>query len=87
MAQAWLQAQSPQSMRSAGAPAAAASPREATTGGLVRAGRVLLLAAAGYEGELAVVALAHIMRACGVSLHQAIVAASQQHAGFLVGRP
>ena len=48
---------------------------------------MLLAAAGGYEGELAVVALAHIMRARGVSLHQAIVAASEQHAAIMVGLP
>ena len=46
---------------------------------------MLLAAAEGYEGEMAIVALAHIMRTRGVSLHQAIVAASQQHAAFMVG--
>ena len=46
--------------------------------------KVLIAAAAGYEGEAAVAALAHIMRREGSTPHQALVTASQQHAALHV---
>ena len=40
---------------------------------------MLIAAAAGYEGEAAVVAVAHIMRRQGVQPYEAMIAASQRH--------
>jgi hypothetical protein len=68
-----------------GAAAAQQLPAAGSGEGWARpAGKLLLAAAVGYEGEAAVVALAHIMRSRGASAFQACVAASQQHATFMV---
>lgn len=85
-AQKWLREQrrSTSSAAELDSPAVAAEGRrEQLHEAERRAGRVLVAAAAGYEGEAAVVAVAHIMRQ-GLSPHQALVAASQRHVALHV---
>lgn len=85
-AQRWLKAQG----RRAGSPAACPAGqrgrgehRVSAVSSCEEGGRVLVAAAAGYEGEAAVVAIAHIMRQ-GLSPHEALVAASQRHVALHV---
>ncbi len=89
-AKQWLKAQGRQGPagsnkhRSGGDSAgAAAGQRDGTSADCEEERTVLVAAAAGYEGEAAVVAIAHIMQQ-GLSPHEALVAASQRHVALHV---
>ncbi|BDA44756.1 probable serine/threonine-protein kinase par-1 at C-terminar half [Coccomyxa sp. Obi] len=83
-AKQWLRAQGRQrpagssKHRSGGDSAGTAGQRDEQSASCGEERRVLVAAAAGYEGEAAVVAIAHIMQQ-GLSPHEALVAASQRH--------
>lgn len=93
VAQQWLQLQSNSRGRAKTGSAAKSSTKSAAgpvesasaAGPLPSAGgRVLLAAVAGYEGEAAVGAIAHIMQQRGIGPHEALVAASQRHVALHV---
>ena len=50
----------------------------------VPGGRVLIAGTAGYEGEAAVAAVAHLMHSAASSAHKALVQASQHHMALRV---
>ncbi|CAL8469507.1 g9048 [Coccomyxa elongata] len=83
-AKQWLKAQGRQrpagssKQRSGGDSDGAAGQRDQQRADCRGERRVLVATAAGYEGEAAVVAIAHIMQQ-GLSPHEALVAASQRH--------
>lgn len=70
---------------------AAQDPSRSCNAGITRrsscSAKVLIAAAAGLEGEAAVVALALGMLREGLTPHQALVAASAQHAALHVRAP
>ncbi len=50
----------------------------------VPGGRVVIAGTAGYEGEAAVAAVAHLMHSAASSAHKALVQASQHHMALRV---
>ena len=50
----------------------------------VPGGRILIAGTAGYEGEAAVAAVAHLMHSAASSAHKALVQASQHHMALRV---
>ncbi len=88
-AKQWLKAQGRQrpagssKQRSGGEPDGTDGQRDEQRADCRGERRVLVAAAAGYEGEAAVVAIAHIMQQ-GLSPHEALVAASQRHVALHV---